>query len=175
MRRNSPCLATKQLDNYTLVPFQVVPPVLPCCLHLKIISMSSFYHIVLAPPIPWHHKSPLTSSFLPPFCPSSSAPAPCLAFAPWLCFKDYCCYFLWKATCLYPRAATPATLKQTRGSLVGPVQQILSWTFPPLTWSRRVRLTCTGKTRVPSKPVENLKLKIRCRIEPLQILQQQIP
>ena len=46
MRRNSPCLATKKLDNYTLVPFQVVPPVLPCCLHLKIISMSSFYHIV---------------------------------------------------------------------------------------------------------------------------------
>ena len=65
MRRNSPCLATKKLDNYTLIPFQVVPPVLPCCLHLKIISMSSFYHIVCTSTT--HTMTSLTSTSGPAF------------------------------------------------------------------------------------------------------------
>ena len=44
-RRNSPCLATEKLNNNALVPFQVVSPVLPGCLHLYIFAMTSFLHL----------------------------------------------------------------------------------------------------------------------------------
>ena len=37
----TPCLATKKLYNYTLVPFQVVPPVLTCRLHLHMFFIIS--------------------------------------------------------------------------------------------------------------------------------------
>ena len=48
--RNSPSLATEKLDDNTLVPFQVVSPVLPGCLHLYKFAVSSLlhhFHIIL--------------------------------------------------------------------------------------------------------------------------------
>ena len=168
-----PCLAAEELNNNALVPFQIVPPMLSRCLHLyiniNIMASASHYHddaiflslddLIL---ISFH-----SSAHLPPFCLSSSVLAPCWASAPWLTMLRFLSsmvpynYLLFLppqqlSTCLYLRAATPTTWRQTRVSLVDLSPRIRSWTFQLGTWSRRGRLTYIEMTRAPSKPKETV-------------------
>ena len=162
-----PCLAAEELNNNALVPFQIVPPMLSRCLHLYIImnngvsfTLSWWCHLLASwclILISFH-----SSAHLPPFCLSSSVLAPCWASAPWLTMLRFLSsmvpynYLLFLpqqlSTCLYLRAATPTTWKQTRVSLVDLSPRIRSWTFQLGTWSRRGRLTYIEMTRAPSKP-----------------------